>query len=117
MGGQGCAGVTSTGVSRLKPGASYTRGDAKNYCGDILVMSRYLDKKHKEFDPDAWISQAAAARLREVSPQAIAELVKRGRFTTWTIGGRKFLKRSEVEAFQANSPGPPPKGKRMKRKG
>jgi hypothetical protein len=72
-------------------------------------MSRYLDKKHAEnFDPDAWISQADAARLRNVSPQAIAELVKRGRFTIYAIGRRKYLKRSEVEAFQPHLPGPAP---------
>jgi excisionase family DNA binding protein len=78
-------------------------------------MSRYLDEKdEKDFDPCAWLSQAQAAQLRGVSRQAIAELVKRGRFTTFTVGGRKFIKRSEVEAFESHPPGPAPKRKRAK---
>jgi excisionase family DNA binding protein len=78
-------------------------------------MSRYLDEKDdKDFDPTAWLSQAQAAQLRGVSRQAIAELVKRGRFTTFTVGGRKFLKRSEVETFESQPPGPAPRRKRKK---
>jgi excisionase family DNA binding protein len=59
-----------------------------------------------------WISQAEAARLRDISPQSISELVKRGRFTTMMVGARKFLKRSEVENFEPQLPGPDPKRKR-----
>ena len=78
-------------------------------------MSRYLDKKNdKESGSDIWLSQAQAAELRGVSRQAIAQLIKRGRFTTVTIGGRKLIKRSEVEAFQSHQPGPPPKRKQIK---
>jgi len=95
--------------------ASYSRSNAKYYNRDILLMSRYLDDKdNKGFDPSAWLSQAQAAQLRGVSRQAIAQLVKRGRFTIFTVGGRKFLKRSEVEAFESHQPGPAPKRKRMK---
>ena len=53
-----------------------------------------------------FVSQAEAARMKKVSPQAISELVKRGRLKSYTIGGRRFLKRAEVEAFQPKSPGP-----------
>jgi predicted DNA-binding protein (UPF0251 family) len=60
----------------------------------------------------SWISQAEAARLRDISPQSISELVKRGRFTTMMVGARKFLKRSEVENFEPQLPGPDPKRKR-----
>jgi excisionase family DNA binding protein len=59
-----------------------------------------------------WISQAEAARLRDISPQSISELVKRGRFTTIMVGAKKFLKRSEVENFEPQLPGPDPKRKR-----
>jgi excisionase family DNA binding protein len=48
---------------------------------------------------DKFISQAEAARLRGVSKQAIANLIKRGRLTTINIAGRTLLLRSEVEAF------------------
>jgi excisionase family DNA binding protein len=81
-------------------------------------MSRYLDKKErKDSVVEDWISQAGAARIRGVSPQAISELIKRGRLTAYTIGGRKFLKRSEVDAFEAASPGPVSKRRRKKRSG
>jgi hypothetical protein len=53
-----------------------------------------------------FISQAEAARIKQVTPQSISELVKRGRLKSYLIGGRKFLKRTEIEAFQPKSPGP-----------
>jgi excisionase family DNA binding protein len=103
----------TTGVSRIRASASYSRGNANYDKGDILIISRYLDRKdNKEFDPSAWISQAEAARLRGISPQAISELVKRGRLTAYIFGGKKFLKRSEVEAFESRAPGPAPKRRR-----
>ena len=78
-------------------------------------MSRYLDKfSTASFDSSAWISQAEAAKLRGVSRQAISELVKRGRITTVVIGKRKLLKRSEIEDFQSQQPGPEPQKKRKK---
>jgi hypothetical protein len=46
------------------------------------------------------ITQAEAARLRGVSPQAINELVERGRLNVTEIGGVKFVKRSEVLSFE-----------------
>lgn len=78
-------------------------------------MSRYLDQTSAtNFDPRAWISQAEAAKLRGVSRQAISELVKRGRITTLVIGRRKLLKRSEIENFRPQQPGPQSKRKRTK---
>jgi excisionase family DNA binding protein len=46
-----------------------------------------------------WISQAEAARIRSVSKQAIAKLIARNRLSAREIGGRKLVRRSEVEAF------------------
>jgi excisionase family DNA binding protein len=46
-----------------------------------------------------WISQAEAARIRGVSKQAIAKLIKRERVSARKIGGRMLILRSEVEAF------------------
>lgn len=66
-------------------------------------MSIHLD------DPDEWISQAEAARLRGVSRQAIALLVKKGRLPVLKIGGRLLVRRKEVEEFTPEPAGRPPK--------
>jgi excisionase family DNA binding protein len=49
---------------------------------------------------DEWISQAEAARIRGVSRQDIAELVKRQRLETLKIGGRLLVQRKEIEKFK-----------------
>jgi excisionase family DNA binding protein len=48
---------------------------------------------------DDWISQVEAARIRSVSKQAIAKLIRRNRLSAREIGGRMLVRRSEVEAF------------------
>jgi len=58
-------------------------------------------------DPDDWISQAEAARLRGVSRQAIALLVKRGRLKVFRIGGRLLVNRQEIEKFKPEDAGRP----------
>lgn len=60
-------------------------------------------------DPNEWISQAEAARLRGVSRQAIALLVKKGRLPILKIGGRLLVRRKEVEDFVPEPAGRPPK--------
>jgi excisionase family DNA binding protein len=42
------------------------------------------------------ITQAEAARLRGVTREAVYDLVARGRLETIEIGGKKFVRRSEV---------------------
>ncbi len=80
-------------------------------------MSIYLGGNLTEhFDPTEWISQAEAAEIRGVTRQAIARLVKKGRFTTLSIGGKTLLKRSDVEDFKPKPPGPLPKAKQTNRK-
>lgn len=54
---------------------------------------------NKDSDIDDWISQAEAARIRDVSKQAIAKLIRRKRLAAREIGGRMLVRRSEVEAF------------------
>lgn len=66
-------------------------------------MSSYLT------NPSDWISQSEAARLRGVTRQAIALLVKRGRLPILEIGGRILVRRKEVEAFAPDPAGRPPK--------
>lgn len=65
------------------------------------------DKSPVGIDLSDWITQAEAARLRKVSRQAIARLVGNGRLRTLDIGGRSFVNRSDVLAFEPNPPGRP----------
>ena len=74
-------------------------------------MSIHIDKN---LNSDVWLTQAEAARLRNVSPQAISILIKRGRLTIFIVGGKKRLKRSEVEVFQSLPPGPESERRRRK---
>ncbi|MFL5356314.1 helix-turn-helix domain-containing protein [Archangium sp.] len=60
---------------------------------------------------DEWISQAEAARLRQVSRQAIARLIKRGRLATTTVAGYVLVRRSDVVNFEPRAAGRPPKPK------
>ena len=78
-------------------------------------MSIDHDGVEKRIDIGQWISQAQAARLRGVTRQAIALLVRKGRFETLSIGGKTLLRRSEVEKFRPKPPGPQRKGKPQKR--
>ncbi len=66
------------------------------------------------FEPAEWISQAAAARLRHTSRQAVADLVAKGRIATLEIGGKVLVKRSDVEGFKPKQPGPAPRVKQSK---
>lgn len=54
-----------------------------------------------------WVSQAEAARIRGVSRQAIARLIKKGRLQVFRIAGKVLLKRLEVESFIPEQPGRP----------
>ena len=60
---------------------------------------------------DKWISQAEAARIRGVSPQAIGRLQNKGRFRTLQIGGRALLDRRDVENYKPKRTGRPRKKK------
>ncbi|MGH9439503.1 MAG: helix-turn-helix domain-containing protein [Terriglobia bacterium] len=70
-----------------------------------LSLSTHLSEE----SADDWISQAEAARLRGVSRQAIARLVQRGRLPVLKIGGRTLVRREDVERFEPESAGRPPK--------
>jgi excisionase family DNA binding protein len=58
---------------------------------------------------EEWISQAEAARLRGVSRQAIARLVQRGRLKVLRIGGRALVRRKDIERFEPEPAGRPPR--------
>jgi excisionase family DNA binding protein len=74
---------------------------------------------NSEENLEKYISQAEAARIRGVSKQAIADLIKRGRLTAVSVAGRTLVLCSEVEAFVARPKlGRPPKntGKKKARR-
>lgn len=60
---------------------------------------------------DDMITQADAARIRGVSHEAIRNLVQRGRLKAYRIGGKIFLSRKDVEAFEPDVGGRPKKKK------
>jgi excisionase family DNA binding protein len=57
------------------------------------------------FNAEDWISQAEAARLRGVSRQAIAKLVKAKRLRTIEVGGHILIFRSDVLDFEPKKAG------------
>lgn len=61
----------------------------------------------RSFKPEEWVSQAEAARIRGVSRQAIARLIRKGRFKALVVGGRSLLRKLEVESYRPESPGRP----------
>ena len=46
--------------------------------------------------------------MRGVSRQAIARLIKKGRFRILEIGGKILLRREDIKAYQPEAPGRPP---------
>ena len=61
-------------------------------------------------DPDAWIKQVDAAKIRKVSRQAISKLVAAGRIRTFSFGGYVFVSKKDVLEFK-----PLPKGRKAVR--
>jgi excisionase family DNA binding protein len=57
------------------------------------------------------ISQTQAAEVRGVSREAIHRLIKRGKLRTVEVGGRPLLYRNDVENFEPEKAGRPPKTK------
>src|ERR1700679_582657 len=75
-------------------------------------MSIGLRRGDKDiFDASAWISQSEAARLRGVSREAIYNLVKKNRFTTFKIGDKTLINRADVENYQSQ-----PSGRKSKKR-
>jgi excisionase family DNA binding protein len=58
-------------------------------------------------DPDSWVTQAEAARLRGVTRQAIHRLVERGKLNTVRVGGARLLVREEVVNYEPGTAGRP----------
>lgn len=62
-------------------------------------------KRKRVEDVGELISISDAARLRGVSPQAIDDLISRGRLSVVQVAGRRLLRRSEVKAFKPEKGG------------
>jgi len=62
-----------------------------------------------KIDINDLVSQGEAAKIRGVSIQSIHDLIKRGKFNTVEISGKKYLFRKEVEAFVPGRRGRPRK--------
>lgn len=60
-----------------------------------------------EFNPDDWISQADAAKMRGLSRQRLNQLVQDQRFRTLDVGGRPLVLRADVEAYEPAPVGRP----------
>ena len=54
-----------------------------------------------------WITKAEAARVRGVTRQAIAKLVRKGRLATLEIAGHTLVKRADVENYKPEPGGRP----------
>jgi excisionase family DNA binding protein len=75
--------------------------------------TKYLrNESTNRTDLEDYVSQAQAARIRGVSQQAIADLIRRGRLTTVRVADRILVLRSEAEAFVAQ----PRTGRPLKQK-
>jgi len=57
--------------------------------------------------PDDLITQAQAARVRGVTSEAIAKLIKRGRLKVYEVAGNKLVSRRDVENFEKLPAGRP----------
>lgn len=66
-----------------------------------------LSTNYRDHDTNDWVSQAEAARMRGVSRQAIARLIRKGRFRVLKIGGKVLLRRLDVKAYESKGAGRP----------
>jgi excisionase family DNA binding protein len=76
---------------------------------DLITNRVSMSTNFSDGSADEWISQAEAARIRGVSRQAVARLIKRQRVPTLRIGGRLLVKRTDIEQFKPEKAGRPPK--------
>lgn len=72
-------------------------------------LTRNSLQRQPIFCPSDWITRAEAARIRGVTRQAIAKLVRKGSFETLQIAGNILLKRADVLAYTPKSGGRPSK--------
>jgi excisionase family DNA binding protein len=76
------------------------------------ALSNSTSFSKKDLLAGKWISQSEAARIRGVSQEAIAHLIKKGRFRVLRIAGKVLLNRHEVETYKNKPTGRPRKAKK-----
>jgi excisionase family DNA binding protein len=94
-------------VTRKK--SAKKRGDKPALFG--FSLSSLMSGTGADLDPaagldDPLLTVTEAAKLTGVSRVAIHERISRGRLNAVDIGGRKFIRRSELDAFERQKPGP-----------
>ena len=62
-----------------------------------------------KIDPNELITVTQAAAVRNVTRQAINHLIREGKLPVVEIAGRRFVKRRDVEAFEPDKGGRPPR--------
>jgi predicted DNA-binding protein (UPF0251 family) len=75
------------------------------------LTTKTTNEKFREY-----VSQAEAARIIGTTKQTVANLIRRGCFTTQTVAGRALVLRSEAASFVAKPKGRPTKEVRTKKK-
>ena len=65
-------------------------------------------------DLSDWISQAEAARLRGITRQAVAKLIKKGRLKIFVIGGHTLVSKTDILEFVPKVAGRPKSLKKVK---
>ena len=83
------------------------KGDPATEAGSGKEIELRGSQKQPIFDPKEWITKAEAGRIRQVTRQAIAKLVKKGRLATLRIAGNTLVRRSEVETYRPARGGRP----------
>lgn len=64
-----------------------------------------MTTKKKSEDPDELLSVTQAAKERGVRHGAIVDLLDRGRLPHQIIGGRRFIRRGDLKAFEPEKGG------------
>jgi excisionase family DNA binding protein len=75
-------------------------------CVNIILRAMAKKSVNNQNDLSELMTVAEAAKVRNVSRQAIHALIERGRLRSVRMFDRVLLYRSEVEAFEKETPGP-----------
>lgn len=67
-------------------------------------------------DPEDLLTVAQAAESRGVTRQAINHLIREGKLPVVEIAGRRFVKRSDLDAFTPDKGGRPPSTKKRSKR-
>ena len=86
-----------------KKKSSKKRHDESSVVG--FSLASLLDAK-EDASSDELLTVSQVAEIRGTSRIAVHELITRGRLKAVEIAGRKFVRRSDLDAFERQKPGP-----------